>query len=497
MIFKIEKNNFQLLGMILISFLIQILGLYKTIALGNNLGSGEELDAYNFCNNIVTFILTLISTGVTVVVLPSYVRKCDRKIIDGFITAICLVTVILLSVIYFFRHQIVCCLTNRSDEFISKTNWIMIFSIIIQGVSAFLSVTLAFYQASNKFIIPKIIQFAFNLIMVAALICYKEFTLQAYLYIVTIFTVMQFGCDIVIAYICGFRYKPNFKFSDKGVTDLLKIYIPTVLSSSVYQISLMTDSLITSNLTVGALTILNYANLIVNVFNSLIVGNLTVYAYPKIVKETLNSDYTAQESMWRFALIFHSIICLLAAGYFSVGENVLIIFFGNGKFDFNTIHTIYTCSAIYVFGQTIGVIRDLIYKFFYAKNDNKTPMYNSINISILNIIISIILAKFFYIYGVVFGTVITGLLSFVFILINLKQKFRLISEIKYYFKEAAKSVIAVFVSIFSVMLTKTMFELTSQIVMFFIYGTMTVVIYMLTLFFLKSSLYKMSKHGTK
>ena len=70
------------------------------------------------------------------------------------------------------------------------------------------------------------------------------------------------------------------------------------------------------------------------------------------------------------------------------------------------------CTLIYVRGLPINAFRDLIYRYFYAKGDTLTPFRNSLLISFLNIVISIILARFIGIYGIVLGTVITSETSF-------------------------------------------------------------------------------------
>lgn len=67
---------------------------------------------------------------------------------------------------------------------------------------------------------------------------------------------------------------------------------------------------------------------------------------------------------------------------------------------------VYICTLIYIFGLPINAFRDLIYRYFYARGDTLTPFRNSLLISFFNIIISVILARFIDIYGIVLGTVI-------------------------------------------------------------------------------------------
>ena len=72
------------------------------------------------------------------------------------------------------------------------------------------------------------------------------------------------------------------------------------------------------------------------------------------------------ETTWNYALIFHSIICLLIAGFFSVGKQAIALLFQHGKFDEAATELTFICALIYILGQQTNIIRDLIYRLFYS-----------------------------------------------------------------------------------------------------------------------------------
>lgn len=82
----------------------------------------------------------------------------------------------------------------------------------------------------------------------------------------------------------GFRFKIEFQLKNLTYKSLMRIFIPTLFSTGIYRINTMIDSLISSNLGTGQLTILTYSNTIVGMINVLIIGNLITYVYPKIVE---------------------------------------------------------------------------------------------------------------------------------------------------------------------------------------------------------------------
>ena len=72
-------------------------------------------------------------------------------------------------------------------------------------------------------------------------------------------------------------------------------------------------------------------------------------------------------------------------------------------------------TALYMLGIPINSMRDLMYRYFYAKGDTITPFKNSLIVSILNILISIILSGYMQVNGIILGTVITSYISFIMI----------------------------------------------------------------------------------
>ena len=73
----------------------------------------------------------------------------------------------------------------------------------------------------------------------------------------------------------------------------------------------------------------------------------------------------------------------------------------------------------------LNVLRDLIYRYFYAQSDTKTPVKNSLLVSAVNISVSIVLAKLIGVYGIIIGTVVASLVSFARITWQMKIKYGL------------------------------------------------------------------------
>ena len=153
----------QLSVMMIITTITQFISIYKSAIIAANFGACVELDAYNFANNLSTFFLTFVSSGITTVVIPAYVKKLDRKAIDTFLTVVFSITAVLLLGTFLLRSQLVDLLTSREPEFRTYVSSIMLLTMWIQTLPAVLGVTAAYYQCIGKFNQPKIILLLSNI----------------------------------------------------------------------------------------------------------------------------------------------------------------------------------------------------------------------------------------------------------------------------------------------------------------------------------------------
>lgn len=491
-----NKNALQVVGMIGTSILTQVLVLIKSSILAANFGAGIELDAYNLTNSLTTFITTFLASGITTVILPAYVSKKSRKDVDGFISGLFIAVAFLYAALYMFRSEIVDIISGRSGEFQTIACNLMLYAILIQSVSAIVSVTAAYYQANDKFIIPKLIDFVTNLATVILLVFAKELTILQYVTLVLICSIVRLVVDVGIATFCGFRFCMAAPVGRPGTVELYKIFAPTVISSGVYQIHSLVDSTIASRLDPGSLTVLTYSNQIVTAVNSLIIGNLVLYAYPQIVKARNSSVKDGMETTWNYAVVFHSIICLLIVGFYSVGKQAIELLFQHGKFDATATMLTYICALVYIFGQQTNIIRDLIYRLFYSEGDTKTTLYNSVIVSCINIIVSILLVNIIGLVGIVIGTVISSACSLAMIIYRLNQKNKkqnIVFKYKDKVCEFIKNEIALVLTGAVVLLTKNLFGTLNIIAQILLIGIICVLVYFCVLVLLKSKCVKMIK----
>lgn len=491
---KKKKGNTMwiLLLMILLSVITQVISLVKGATIASKFGATSEMDAFNFTQSIANFIFSFVSTGITTVLIPAYIAKTAKKTIDSFITVIYGVGLGLIIIISLFQKPIVHTFSSGSVVFFEVAISVFLINLLTNFISSLTGVTNAFFQCKERFILPKILNILSIFITVLLILNINNITIYKYAVILLISTAISSVIQIFCAMKDGFRYCPVIGIKDEGLKKLLIVFLPTVFSTGLYQISLLTDSLVSSNLGEGQLSILNYSNNIMSMVSTLIITNLITYIYPRIANDILMDDMAeSQKRFFDYIIIFFVIMCLIVVGFLSVGKEGIMLLYERGKFTSILTDKVYLCTCIYMLGMPINVSRDLIYRYFYAHGDTKTTLKNSVIISILNIVISILLSKIIGVYGIILGTVITSFLSLSMIMIRFIKKFGFYADKNVIVIEIVKTSIICVISIAVMLQVRRIWNLTNAFVSIVVYGSLSVIVYLLLCILFKSKILKM------
>jgi len=461
--------------MVIITIATQILTLLKSSVIAARFGASEMMDAFYLANNIVSFLFGIISSGITTIIISEYVTMKNRKTVDGFITFIYTIIISFSLLIIAFRYPLIKLMTDKSSAFVTLSGSLLVILAISGFFNSFTGITTAYFQCHDMYNVPKIVNLIIQLIIVVALFILDELNIYTYTLIIALGMIVTFILDGLIAFKKGWRYSLNFKFNNPGVKALIYLFLPIVFSGGIYQLSLMVDSTIASRLNKGQLTVLSYSGQIVAMINTLLIGSLLIYIFPKIV-EKINEERN-QEIFWKQTTLFHLIVCVIVAGFVVIGKESIGILFGRGKMDGEAIRYIYVCAAIYIFGQQFNIIRDMIYKYFYAKKETKIPMINSMLVSAVNIVASVVLVRILGLYGIVIGTVIASFVSLIRIMFVFRKKWGFETNIFSICLAFIKNIALMVLTIITVLFTKEVCSIQNTIIAILLYGTQTVLVY--------------------
>lgn len=484
--FKKYRNSLSLVLMIVLSCVTQVFTLLKSSMVAGNFGTSIEMDAYNFANSIVSFIFGFVASAISTVVIPSYVSKKHGKEVDSFITGVYGIIGLVIILVCALRFQIVGVFSNKGEMYLNLVCNMLLILMMAQFLYSITNITAAYFQCIEKYNIPKILNLLTQVFVVGALIIFRDIDIIQYTIILSAGFLLNFVIDIIIAIKCGWRYKPSFLFRSEETKRLFKMFVPIIFSTGIYKLSLVIDSTIASRLETGQLSILSYSLQIVNMVNSILVGNLLIYSYPKIVKRIKLGE--SQELFWEQTSFFHLVVCLVIAGIATVGHDGIALLFEHGNFDSNATDAVFVCLLMYIAGQQINIIRDLIYRYFYALGDTKTPASNSVLVSVVNIAVSIILVNFIGLYGIILGTVIATFVSFIRIIMKFRKKVGFEVSVRKLVFSLLSNIMIALVSVGVVYLTKLFLPIDSVILSLLLFGTETLVVFAGLTFLMKRNI---------
>ena len=480
-----NKNHgaVSLVLMIIISCMTQVLTLLKSTVVAGHFGISVEMDAFNFANSIVSFVFGFVSAAISTVVIPKYASNYSRKAVDSFITLLYGILGGIVAFLIIFRYPIISAFSNKGDEYTFYVCDIMLILLVANYLFSLTYVTTGFYQCIGKYNVPKVLNALMQALVVASLYFFRDITISQYALIIAIGFLTNVLFDIIIAVKVGWRYRPTFSFGSDETTQLFKLFFPIIVSTGVYRISLFTDSIIASKLETGQLSILGYSMQIVSMVNAILVGNLLMYAYPKIVKFVQKSN--TQTKFWGYVSFFHLIICMMISGFATVGLEGLTVLLEHGSFKASATNAVFVCSMIYIAGQQTNIIRDLIYRYFYATGNTKTPAGNSMLVAIINIIVSLILVRFFGVYGVVIGTVVASAVSLFRISLQFKRKIGFGLPVWEIIISFSKNILISLITIVVVLVTKKNIVISSCVGRMLVFGIETVILFCVLTFLIK------------
>lgn len=484
-----SKELFNLGLMMLLTIFTQAIMLIKLSVTASVFGASIEMDAFNFANSVGTFVYSFIGAGITTVLIPNLVNNDNKESINIFISVLYSVAFIVLIIIYLSRKILINSLSNGSEAFIALTCNIMLITLISEYINSFTGTTNAILQCNGKFNFPKIITLLTSVLLVLLIIFNKNLTIYKYAFLILVTTIINVICQIYLALKSGYIFKYKISIKDREFLKMIKIFAPTVLGAGLYQISLLIDSIISSNLGPGMISKLSYSNTLMGMINTVIISNIMTYFYPKIAKN-VNNRYS-QKMLFDLSILINGIMILIVVGFVIVGREGIVILYERGKFTYSVTTVVYICTLIYIIGLPANAFRDLIYRYFYAKKDTLTPLKNGLIISCLNIVISILLCKYLGIYGIIVGSTITYYMSLVMILVKFNDNFGFKYSKKQLILENGKFIIAAILTILIIKKIRSVILNVNVLFDFIVYGICTVAIYVFFIWILKSRIFRL------
>ncbi len=438
------------IGIGIITVISKVLGFAGSMILAYKFGTSSITDAYVLALSFPTVVFSFLLSGITSAYIPIYSRIKDgqeRIKFNGhimtfniFISTILMVIFLLLSkqIVYIFAPGF----DDKTAELAVKLFNIMILILPAKGM---FNVIAGYYHSLERFNVVGVCNFLIvNLITILAILLssYSNPLPLASVYVGG-YILMTAGINI-LSKRDGLHYQLSLNFKDSNLLELFKLAIPMGLSLFANQINTVIDRMLASSLAEGTMTALNYANNIINMILGFTITILATIIYPRLNKLFANNDIKEAKYYVNRGMMITTLLCIPASFALATLSNPIVsLLYQRGTFDSKNTLITSQCLAFYSIGLTFYGYREILTRALASCKKQNTIFFNTILAIISNIILNVILVRYFGHIGLALATSISGGVSFILLY---RSYYRVVGKdyTNENFKEIIKIIIASF-----------------------------------------------------
>lgn len=382
-------------------FFSALLGLFRDRLLAGRFGADNESDVYYTAFTVPDFIaLILIFGAISAAIIPiftSYINKSKEEawhyisaLLNVFLSFLMVVCLIFIIFAPFFVSLIAPGFSESKKETTVVLMRIMFLSPILLGTSSIISGILHVF---HRFLVTALAPLMYNLGIIIGIIFFApRIGLAGLAWGVVLGGAMHLLIQIPAFLYSGFKYTP-FKLGQKtldmwhpGVIKTLKLMVPRSLGLGAIQFNTIITTAIASTLTVGSISIFNWANNLGSILVNALSVSLSTAIFPKMSLAYSREDKKDFEHKFSSALrqiLF--LIIPISILLFILRAQIVRVVYGVGKFDWLDTRLTAACLGIFSFGLFAQGIIFILSKTFYAAHNTKIPAWISFVAVVFNI----------------------------------------------------------------------------------------------------------------
>lgn len=485
--------------LILLSLLSKTLGFVRELFLAYYYGASNISDAYLISSTIPILIFGVIGAGIATGYIPIYNKITSQQNTEKALefTNKLIISMIMLSTIVVivglcFTDEVIKLFASGFDketfQLSIELTKITLFSIFFSSVTYILT---SYLQICDKFYVVALTGIPLNVIVIYSIYLSQKNDLSFLAYGIILSSFVQMLIIVLTSYQNNYKFIFRRKIWDKEIKEMLVFSLPVMIGISMDQINAIVDRTLASNIIEGGISALNYANKLNGVIQSVFIVSIISLTFPKISKMVEKREISEIKKILTksLAAIFMFVIPITLI-MIMFPEEIVSILFGRGSFDSHAVELTSDALFFYSFGILAIGVRELLIRVILSFHDSKTPVINSTIAMAINVILNIILSKFFGIGGLALATSISAIFATLLMWNSLKKKIGGLPS-KLITLESFKIILSSIFYVMSINIIQkflmTEFDLSSH-ASFILSGFSSGIIYMLSLYILKFSL---------
>ena len=427
------KKSAKSVGMIaLLTLGSKVLGFVREALIAFRYGSGAGTDTFFIALSAISVFAAILSQTINTTLIPvlSDVEIHEGKVgkknhFNNFLNALTLVAILLSALAFLVAPAVMSVLARgfegeKFDLAVAMMRLglpIMIFSTLVGSFTGYL-------QTEERFTEAALSAFPFNLVYIFFLFFLAErFSIVALMVAAIVAEAAKLLVIIPSLKKLGYSYKWKIDLKDQYMQQIAYLVPPVLLSVGISDLNNIVDRSMASSLVDGSVSSLSYANTLNGIVQSIFVVAILTVIFPILSKEANAKNYTQLKKIMQTSMnIFLPILIPAAIGMIILSGPAVKFAYQRGEFGDRAAWMTQTALIAYSIGLVGIGIKALLTRIFYALQDTKTPMINSVYALVSNVILNLILVRFLDHNGLALATSITTTVTAGLLLYELRKK---------------------------------------------------------------------------
>lgn len=424
-------------GIVMAATLIcRFLGLGREIVISNQFGASFETDAFFVAFMIPNLLRSAIGEGALntafVPMFSEYLAHQDKERADTFASKVLNLLIIAIFIIIslgiwsapYLVNIVAVGFRQFPEKYLLTVNLTKIMFPYI-GFAALAALFMGILNSYGVFFIPALAPALLNIgIILSALFYSARFGIYS-----LAIGVLAGGLAQVLIHIPSlikkhFNYKIIFiNIYDSDVGSFFQLLIPAVIGLAIDKINFVVDRIIASFLAHGSISALYYANRLMQFPLGVFGIALTIAILPTLSKYVAKGQIEEMKVSFSFGFkLLSFFIWPSMVGLIVLSHPIVRLFYEHGLFSAQDTSITEVALLCYTIGLFALSILRLIISTFYALKDTKTPLRIGILAVTVNIILDLILVRYWAHAGIALATSISAILHLIILGICLEKR---------------------------------------------------------------------------
>ena len=387
-IFTKESGNINQAALLLgsLTFLSQVLALFRDRSIAHFIGPSASLDAYYAAFRVPDLIFICVASLASVTVIVPFLisrMKGDKVTPEAqkFLNDIFTVFLSLMVLISFFAFILMPYLVSfiapgfetAYQEQVVALSRIMLLSPILMGLSNLLGTVT---QLFKKFFIYSLSPIFYNLGIIAGVIFfYPMMGIKGMAVGVALGASLHFLVQVFAAGSSGFVPRLSFGIDFKSIKEAAITSLPRTLGLAFNNIALISIIALASFLKSGSISVFNFSYNLQSVPLNIIGISYAVAAFPTLTKAFTagkKDDFERHLKATARAIIFWSIPVIFL--FIVLRAQIVRVVLGSGSFSWENTRLVAACLAIFSISIVAQGMVTILSRAYYATGNTKRPL---------------------------------------------------------------------------------------------------------------------------